>query len=108
AAIRKALGDIVGGARDAGAGVEWNDSTHIISGSAGTGLYMLRASATLQNSAARDVAIRAGRRLVEREFRSGDASFWMASSSFPRNMPNFSHGTAGVPPLPATRAWGAD
>ena len=80
AAIRKALGDIVAGARDAGAGVEWNDSTDIISGSAGTGLYLLRASATLKNSAARDVAIRAGRRLVEREFRSGDTSFWMASS----------------------------
>jgi len=96
AAIQKALGDIVAGARDAGAGVEWNDSTDIISGSAGTGLYLLRASATMKNSTARDVAIRAGRRLVEREFRSGDTSFWMASSSFPRNMPNFSHGTAGV------------
>ena len=96
AAIQKALGDIVAGARDAGAGVEWNDSTDIISGSAGTGLYLLRASATMKHSAARDVAVRAGRRLVEREFRSGDTSFWMASSSFPRNMPNFSHGTAGV------------
>ncbi len=96
AAIQKALGDIVAAARDAGAGVEWNDSTDIISGSAGTGLHLLRASATLKNSAARDVAVRAGRRLVEREFRSGDTSFWMASPSFPRNMPNFSHGTAGV------------
>src|SRR5690349_17463197 len=37
-AIQKALGDIVAGARDSGAGVEWNDSTDIISGSAGTGL----------------------------------------------------------------------
>src|SRR6476659_812287 len=104
AAIRKALGDIVAGARDAGAGVEWNDSTDIISGSAGTGLYLLRASTTLRDTAARDVAIRAGRRLVEREFRSGDMSFWMASSSFPRNMPNFSHGTAGVAYFLATLA----
>lgn len=95
-AIQKALGAIVAGARDAGAGVEWNDSTDIISGSAGTGLYLLRTSATMKDSAARDIAIRAGRRLVEREFRSGETSFWMASSSFPRNMPNFSHGTAGV------------
>jgi lantibiotic modifying enzyme len=104
AAIRKALGDIVTGARDAGAGVEWNDSTDIISGSAGTGLYLLRASTTLQDSAARDIAVRAGRRLVEREFRSGDRSFWMSSSSFPRNMPNFSHGTAGVAYYLATLA----
>ena len=104
AAIHKALGTIVASARDAGAGVEWNDSTDIISGSAGTGLYLLRASTTLGDTVARDVAIRAGRRLVEREFRSGDRSFWMASSSFPRNMPNFSHGTAGVAYFLATLA----
>jgi lantibiotic modifying enzyme len=104
AAIRKALGTIVASARDAGAGVEWKDSTDIISGSAGTGLYLLRASATMRDTAARDVAIRAARRLVEREFRSGDTSFWMASSSFPRNMPNFSHGTAGVAYFLATLA----
>ena len=96
AAIRKALGTIVARALDAGGGVEWNDSTDIISGSAGTGLYLLRASRTLGDAAARETAIRAGRRLVGREFRNGDTSFWMASSSFPRNMPNFSHGTAGV------------
>jgi lantibiotic modifying enzyme len=96
AAVQKALGTIVASARDVGAGVEWNDSTDIISGSAGTGLYLLRASKTLGDTAARDTAIRAGHRLVEREFRNGDTSFWMASSSFPRNMPNFSHGTAGV------------
>jgi lantibiotic modifying enzyme len=96
AAIRKALGTIVASARDAGGGVEWNDSTDIISGSAGTGLYLLRASRTLGDGAARETAIRAGRRLVGREFRTGDTSFWMVSSSFPRNMPNFSHGTAGV------------
>jgi len=94
-AIRKALGTIVASAHDAGAGAEWNDSTDIISGSAGTGLYLLRASKTLGDAAAREAAIRAGRRLIEREFRNGDTSFWMASSSFPRNMPNFSHGTAG-------------
>ena len=96
AAIRKALGTIVASARDAGSGIEWNDSTDIISGSAGTGLYLLQASKALGDATARDTAIRAGRRLLEREFRSGDTSFWMAMSSFPRNMPNFSHGTAGV------------
>ena len=104
AAIRKALGTIVASGHDAGAGVEWNDSTDIISGSAGTGLYLLRASKTLGDASAREAAIRAGRRLIEREFRNGDTSFWMASSSFPRNMPNFSHGTAGVAYFLATLA----
>lgn len=96
AAIRKALGGIVGGAREVGAGVEWSESTDIISGSAGIGLYLLRASAKYGDAAARTAAIRAGRRLVEREYRSGDQSLWMMSPSFTRNMPNFSHGTAGV------------
>ena len=96
AAILKARSTIVAGGRDVGAGVEWNDSTDIISGSAGTGLYLLRASRTFGSVDALKAAILAGRRLIEREFRNGDTSFWMASSSFPRNMPNFSHGTAGV------------
>jgi len=103
-AVRKALGQIVAGAHDVGTGIEWNDSTDIISGSAGIGLYLLRASKTMGDAPARQAAIRAGRRLIEREFRTGDRSFWMASSSFPRNMPNFSHGTGGVGYFLATLA----
>ena len=103
-AVQKALGGIVASARETGAGIEWNDSTDIISGSAGIGLYLLRASRTMGNVAARDAAVRAGRRLVEREYRTGDASLWMMSPSFTRNMPNFSHGTAGVAYFLATLA----
>lgn len=93
--VRKALGQIVAAGHDVGGGVEWNDSTDIISGSAGIGLYLLHAS-KMADASVREAAIRTGRRLIEREFRTGEVSFWMASSSFPRNMPNFSHGTAGV------------
>ena len=81
AAILKARSTIVAGGRDVGAGVEWNDSTDIISGSAGTGLYLLRASRTFGSVDALKAAILAGRRLIEREFRNGDTSFWMASSA---------------------------
>jgi lantibiotic modifying enzyme len=95
-AVKKALGGIASAARETGAGVDWNDSTDIISGSAGIGLYLLRAARTLGDARARELAIRTGRRLVEREFRTGDQSLWMQSSTYPRNMPNFSHGTAGV------------
>ena len=103
-AVRKSLGAIVAAARDAGAGVAWNDSTDIISGSSGIGLYLLYASRTMGDSTARETAIRAGRRLVEREFRTGDMSLWMMSPGFTRNMPNFSHGTAGVAYFLATLA----
>jgi lantibiotic modifying enzyme len=95
-AAGKTLGDISLGAKDVGAGVEWNDTTDIISGSAGIGLYLLRAAKAKRDEASKALAIRAGRRLLEREYRHGDAGFWMMMPSFTRNMPNFSHGTAGV------------
>ena len=104
AAVRKALGVVLTSAHDAGAGVEWTDTTDIISGAAGIGLYLLRASRTLRDATAREKAIGAGRRLVEREYRTGDLSLWMMSPGFTRNMPNFSHGTAGVAYFLATLA----
>jgi lantibiotic modifying enzyme len=103
-AVRKALGVILASAREAGSGIEWTDTTDIISGSAGIGLYLLRASATMRDPSAREAAIRAGRRLVEREYRTGDVSLWMMSPGFTRNMPNFAHGTAGVAYFLATLA----
>ena len=96
AAARKALGAIHGASRTTGAGVAWSETTDIISGSAGIGLYLLRAARTLEHPASRTLAERAGRRLLEVERRTGEAGFWMMAPSFPRNMPNFSHGTAGV------------
>ena len=104
AAAARALGAITAAARDTGTGVEWTDTTDIISGNAGTGLYLLWVSSGGANPAARQLAIRAGRRLLEREYRTSDRSLWMMSPSFPRNMPNFSHGTAGVAYFLATLA----
>ena len=103
-AARKALGTITATARQVGEGVEWNDSTDIISGSAGIGLTLLWLSSAQKDVGAHQLAVRAGRRLLEREYRTGDASLWMMSPSFTRNMPNFSHGTAGVAYYLATLA----
>ena len=95
-ASAKALGVVIAAAHEAGAGAEWSETTDIVSGNAGTGLYLLRAARTHRSTAARDLAARVGRRLMERDHRPGDGSLWMMSPSFTRNMPNFSHGTAGV------------
>lgn len=95
-ASRKALGVIRAAARDAGAGAEWSETTDVISGNAGTGLYLLHAARGHGDDAVRELARRVGLRLIEREHRTGDRSLWMMSPSFTRNMPNFSHGTAGV------------
>ncbi len=77
-------------------GVEWNDSTDIISGSAGVGLFLLYAARELKDSAARETAIQAGMRLIALGRPEAVGINWRMSPKFPRSMPNFSHGTAGV------------
>ena len=85
-------------ARPAGAagGVEWNESTDIVSGSAGIGLFLLAASERLGSQPARELAAAAGRRLVELARPAPGGLRWEMSPGFERTMPNFSHGTAGV------------
>jgi len=93
---RKATERIRALARPAGRGVEWSDVTDIVSGSAGTGLFLLYAAKELEAPAYRDVAARAGHRLIELARKDGAGEKWAMSPKFPRLMPNFSHGTAGI------------
>jgi len=81
---------------EAGAGVEWNDTTDIISGSSGIGLFLLYAAKELESTEARELATRAGRRLIELGQREAGGLKWAMSRGTPRLMPNFSHGTAGI------------
>jgi lantibiotic modifying enzyme len=83
-------------ARKRGQGVEWSDTTDIISGSAGTGLFLLYAAKELNNPAARELAVLAGHRLIELGRPENDGLKWAMDPEFPRLMPNFAHGTAGV------------
>jgi lantibiotic modifying enzyme len=93
--VERALTLLSKGARTNGAGVEWNDSTDIISGSAGIGLALLSLSKQKTIDAHRLAAL-AGDRLIERSQVVGDGRTWLISPQMPRNYPNFSHGTAGV------------
>ncbi len=77
-------------------GVEWNESTDIISGSAGIGLTLLALADVSSEVPARQLAARAGDRLIERSLTVDDGRTWLISPQMPRNYPNFSHGTAGV------------
>ena len=83
-------------AKPAGTGVEWNDTTDIIAGSAGIGLTLLWLESTVGRDGARDLAVRAGRHLLELGQQAEGGLTWMMTPTFARNMPNFSHGTAGV------------
>ena len=79
-----------------GAGVEWTPVTDIIGGSAGTGLFLLHAARELRIPEARQLAIKAGRRLIELGQPEAGGTKWPMSPQMARLMPNFSHGTAGI------------
>ena len=83
-------------ARSVGDGVEWSDSNDIISGTAGTGLFLLAASAAWKDPGLNELAVRAGRRLLKTGVPAEGGLMWFPSASLQRNYPNFSHGTAGV------------
>jgi lantibiotic modifying enzyme len=79
-----------------GAGVEWGTVTDIISGSAGTGLFLIYASHETNDRAWLDLAARAGARLIELGQTDCGGLKWAMDPAYPRLMPNFSHGTAGI------------
>src|SRR5215469_7209003 len=81
-------------AKGTGKGIQWSETTDIISGNSGTGL--LYAARELNDAAARDLAAQAGQRLIEIGKPEGPGMKWAMDPKFPRLMPNFSHGTAGI------------
>ena len=92
----RAVEMIEGSARTVGAGVEWDGATDILSGAAGTALFLLAAAWGLDRPSAQRLAFRAGARLVEAGTAAGGALPWSRAPGDDRSMPNFAHGTAGV------------
>ena len=90
------LGRIKTAAVEAGAGVEWGSTTDIISGNAGTGLFLIYAARETKDGSWLDLAARAGARLAELGRPENGGLKWAMVPDFPRLMPNFSHGTAGI------------
>ncbi len=83
-------------AQPVGRGVAWGKSADIIVGASGTGLYLLDYARTMNDPASRDLAAKAGLRLIELGIPEAGGLKWREDPEFPRLMPNFSHGTAGV------------
>ena len=83
-------------AKPVGKGVQWSNTTDVISGSAGVGLFLLYADGTLDAPGAAELATRAGDRLLDLGEPSNDGTRWTMEPGAPRVMPNFSHGTAGI------------
>jgi lantibiotic modifying enzyme len=95
-------------AKPAGAGVAWGEGTDIIAGAAGTGLALLAASRETHDPASRELAAKAGLRLIELGIPEAGGLKWRfrmpPGSETERLMPNFSHGTAGIAYFLATLA----
>lgn len=96
AAVDRCLDTLAQRAAAAGAGVEWNGVTDIIGGSAGIGLVLLWAAEQRGDDRSLALAVAAGDRLLELGIEAGGGTKWAMAADFPRLMPNFSHGTAGI------------
>ncbi len=90
------LGRIKDAAVETGAGVDWGSTTDIISGAAGTGLFLIYSYHETKDQTWLDLAARAGARLAELGRPENGGLKWAMDPDFPRLMPNFSHGTAGI------------
>lgn len=77
-------------------GIRWSETTDIISGSAGIGLFLLYAGEALKETRPKELAIEAGHQLMAVSQSEASGLKWSMDSEYPRLMPNFSHGTAGV------------
>ena len=80
--------------------IHWNDSTDLISGSAGIGWFLLAASDRIERVLCKDLAIAAadGLLLNAQSFEEQGIACkkWMMNPQSDREMPNYSHGTAGI------------
>jgi lantibiotic modifying enzyme len=95
-AARKVVARLAHRAKAVGDGVEWSATNDIVSGTAGIGLFLHRAGLAWNDKAASDLAVRAGRRLLETGEPAQGGLMWFPGAGVNRNYPNFSHGTAGV------------
>jgi lantibiotic modifying enzyme len=95
-AAKACLDSVRLGARKTGDGVEWNETTDIISGSAGIALFLIYAAREMKAPDLIQLASQAGKRLIELSKAEQGGLKWAMTPAFRRLMPNFSHGTAGV------------
>lgn len=79
-----------------GSGEESRESNDIVNGTSGTGLGLLYLHRVLGDDGALDAAQAAGARLLELAIEADTGLRWDLWPGYPREMPNFSHGTAGI------------
>ncbi len=102
--VERVLDRLVGNQKRLGDGVAWPfrsgdgsiESNDIISGTAGTALGLLYLHDQWGDERALNAAVGAGRRLLGRAIDTDAGIRWDMWPGYAREMPNFSHGTAGI------------
>ena len=74
----------------------WNNFNDVLIGSSGTGLLLLYLYQELQIPKALQMAQDAAKVLEERAIRNQDSLYWYLNQETDMNLPNFSHGAAGI------------
>ncbi len=74
----------------------WDNSTDVISGAAGIGLFLLRAASDFKDSRCQAMAVQAGDFLLSEAIQTPTGLKWKINAGTPKLYPNFSHGTSGV------------
>lgn len=95
-AARRTVTLLEQGAEPSESGAAWNPVTDIVSGSAGTGLFLLYAAREMNHAPALELAKHVGHHLIAHQIDTPNGTKWAMTATFPRLMPNFSHGTGGV------------
>lgn len=77
-------------------GIQWGETTDIISGNAGAGLFLLYLAEEWADESVLAIARQVGERLLGVGIPAEGGIKWAMNPQYPRLMPNFSHGTAGI------------
>ena len=77
-------------------GARWSEVTDVIAGDAGVGFFLLDSARRFDRREDLELAVAVGHDLLARADDTEKGLSWAMSPTFPRRMPNFSHGTAGV------------
>ncbi len=88
--------EILDSVRPAGTGATWSGGSDIISGTAGTGLFLLEAWRFSSRERYLDGAREAADWLLSVAQRREDMLFWPVGGATGMHYPNFAHGTSGV------------
>jgi lantibiotic modifying enzyme len=76
--------------------IQWGETTDIISGNAGVGLFLLYLAGEWKDDALLEMAKKVGNGLLVVGIPTDSGTKWAMHPEYPRLMPNFSHGTAGI------------